>query len=321
MARPCSTENCTVSETNTCLLGLDAETCPHRTPEQQSDSSLNSGLMDPLPPPASSSKLPNSLTLGLDNAQTLMSNRYCTVVGILGAPDAGKTASIVSLYLLLARARLTGFRFADSKTLMALDEISRTARHWSGDIPDQLTLHTELSDVRSAGFLHLKLLKLESDQHMDLLIPDLPGEWSTDFIESGRTDRLQFLHRADVIWIMVDGIQLSTPKSKQLALHRTKLLLQRISAFLAPSPQIILVVTRKDQATPKQEVVAELLDEAKALGLAMRTISIASFAAPGDVKAGEGIPELIEASLLPTTAPAGVDMDDVVGNRWILRYK
>src|SRR5260221_5483273 len=50
-------------------------------------------------------------SLGLDEASKLMADRYAHMIGILGTPDAGKTAALVSLYLLLAKAKLKDFTF------------------------------------------------------------------------------------------------------------------------------------------------------------------------------------------------------------------
>ena len=129
----------------------------------------------------------------------MMGRRYFRVVGILGEPDAGKTASLVSLYLLLSRGKLTGFKYADSRTLMAFQEISQGALRWNeGEHPQQLTTHTKLADGRSAGFLHLRLMPTEGSEAVDLLLPDLPGEWTTALTDSNRFDRLDFLKGADV---------------------------------------------------------------------------------------------------------------------------
>src|SRR4029077_3525643 len=131
---------------------------------------------------------------------------------------AGKTAALVSLYLLASRAQLRGFGFADSRTLMAFNEISQGALDWNeGKLPDQLTQHTELADDRTAGFLHLRLRHEESEETCDFLLPDLPGEWTTSFVDKDRNDRLQFLKRADVIWLMMDGAQLRDTSQRHWA--------------------------------------------------------------------------------------------------------
>ncbi|WP_373994352.1 hypothetical protein [Duganella sp. OV458] len=52
------------------------------------------------------------------------------MVGIVGLPGAGKTACLVSAYLLLAKGQFEGFSFADSDTLRAFEHISRGSRMW-----------------------------------------------------------------------------------------------------------------------------------------------------------------------------------------------
>ena len=111
-------------------------------------------------------------------------------------PDSGKTSCLVSLYLLLAHGNVGDFTFADSKSITALDELSRGARSWDGGMPEQMTVHTKKGDGRSAGLLHFKLVRQSDRARLHLVIPDLPGEWSTDLIDNNRTDRLQFSPRS-----------------------------------------------------------------------------------------------------------------------------
>jgi hypothetical protein len=186
----------------------------------------------------------------------------------LGAPDAGKTAIVVSLYLLLSRNQLKGYRFSDSSTLLALDEISRGARRWNeGAPPEQMTNHTELPDERIAGFLHLRLKDTETREAHDLLIPDLPGEWSTTLIDSNRTDRLDFIKGADVLWITIDGSALLKPESRQVAIHRSGMLMQRIKDLLGQEvPPLLLVISHLDDGMPPATTIERLDAETKAAG-------------------------------------------------------
>jgi hypothetical protein len=175
MSTACKQENCTVGETGACLLNNNPATCPNRIQGDRGLSSNLSGEIAPLQEPFKKRRFPLSLTLTPYQTRELMATRYCRVIGILGAPDAGKTAAIVSLYLLLARDKLAGIHFADSRTLMAFDEISAGARRWDdGRIPEQMTAHTELKDDRSAGFLHLRVT-IDGQGPCDILLSDLPG--------------------------------------------------------------------------------------------------------------------------------------------------
>jgi hypothetical protein len=176
----CDKESCTVAETNICLLNNPLDTCPHR--KKTADGAGPPSIEPPLGQPEQNPRLPHSRTMTPTQARDLMAARYCTLVGILGDPDAGKTAALVSLYLLVSRAKLEGFDFSDSRTLMAFNEISQGALDWNeGQLPDELTQHTELADDRTAGFLHLRLRRNADGEMLDFLLPDLPGEWSKSF--------------------------------------------------------------------------------------------------------------------------------------------
>ena len=130
----CTKDNCTVAETGICLAENPPETCSFRIKGQVDDGSAASPE-PPLLKPERNPSLPHSRAFTPLLAQQLMSDRYCTLVGILGDPDAGKTAALVSLFLLASKDKLTEFSFADSRTLMAFNEISQGALDWNEDNP------------------------------------------------------------------------------------------------------------------------------------------------------------------------------------------
>ncbi len=296
MLAECSQENCTVATTGQCLLNHQpAASCPKykdlvEGPAAPVDEEL---LSEPEQNPSFGSS--NAVTE--DRLSQLMGSRYCTMVGIIGPPDSGKTAALVSIYLLLSHGRMAGFEYADSKSLMALDEISRGARRWAAEMPSQMTAHTELSDERAAGFLHLRLKVSGAETSVDFLLPDLPGEWSTGMVEESRHDRLAFLERADVIWLMVDGGRLTELSQRQSTIHRTKLYLQRLKQFFPHLPRVILVITRADTGTVDQKTVDAILSEGTALGIDMAVQAISSFSTNPSVPAGTGIAELLKSSI------------------------
>lgn len=294
MLNECSQEGCTVSTTGVCLLNNEVSQCPYHS-GLEADASSDEEL---LPEPEENPSFTSSTTLAEEMLSLIMGDRYCTMVGIVGAPDSGKTAALVSLYLKLSHGKLDGFRYADSRSLMALDEISRGARRWAAAPPEQMTAHTELRDDRAAGFLHLRIRSQEDGWPIDFLLPDLPGEWSDAMVDESRYERLAFLQRADVIWLMVDGEQLATPATRQLSIHRAQLYLQRLKEFFPNLPRIILVVTRADKGTISEKTVNTLLSDAQALGLDVTIQSIASFASIGNpVSPGTGLSELVQRSI------------------------
>jgi len=229
--------------------------------------------------------------------------RYHHLIGILGAPNAGKTAILVSLYLLLANNRLKGYEIADSYSMMAFDEISRGARRWNeGNLPEELTSHTELPDERTPGFLHLRIRRCVDGHLFDLILPDLPGEWSDTFIDHNRADRLAFLKGADCIWVTIDGSELAQSKMRQQVLHRTHLLFQRLSKLVAPVPPVFVIISHHDLGDPEARSIASLESEAKRYGISVKTVNVASFSEKDDVPPGSGIEELVTLCLAGTSS-------------------
>ena len=293
----CLNNDCTVAQTGLCLLNNQPDECSQRVSGHEaalgSDASpTHDGPV--LVAPEDTPRFPPSAVLGMDDVRALMGGKYCRIIGLLGEPDSGKTACIVSLYLLLAHNSFDGFTFADSKSHTALDELSRGARSWHGGMPEQMTSHTKSKDGRSAGLLHFKLIRKSDYARLHLFIPDLPGEWSTDLIDHNRTDRLSFLRSADSIWVMVDGLTLINKDQRLSAIHRASVLIDRSAALFSPeTPAVRLVVTHLDRGRPTDETLQELRDNAAGHGIDLSVSNIASFSKTEKVTAGTGISDLI----------------------------
>lgn len=293
MAEGCKTPDCTVAITGKCLLENDPKTCPERI---ASDIDV-AAIAESLPKPESIPTFPPSLTMSLSDINALMGRRYCKLVGILGAPDAGKTAALVCLYLLLAHSKIAAYRMQDSATLMGLEQISRGARRWRvGDSPGTLTTHTALKDERAAGFLHFRLLRKATGEVADIVFSDLPGEWTTALIEVNDKKRLDFLKAAECIWIIADGVQMTTVATRQTVLHKLRVLLQRVKALAgADCPPISLVITRRDKGVVPETAYAAVVEEARAQDIALNVYHIASFSEDDAVEPGTGLTELIDS--------------------------
>lgn len=296
MGTPCAQRDCTVEQTGICLLNNDSSTCPHRQVAGHSTVGV-AGLGPVLQAPPQNARLVPSLTLAADALRVHLGRRLSIQVGVLGFPNAGKTAALVSLYLLVSRGMLTGFSFRESKTLMALEQISRGARRWDTNaLPDQVTAHTESADGRTAGFLHLKLFDEQTGKDIDFLVPDLPGEWTTTLANENRTDRLAFLHAASVLWLFVDGRHLASAETRSLAVHRAQLVIQRIALLFgtSPKPPLVLVVTHRDQGAPHRPSVEAILVQGSNVGFSIGSIEVASFSNSADIAAGTGLAELVK---------------------------
>lgn len=316
----CRVGECTFNVTRVCVQNHPVDQCPNREdgnavevgPFADDDDIEESQTLtfasdwrpttDPisavLPRPEEAPKLVPSLTLGLEDASSLMTSRHTTMVGILGLPDSGKTACLVSAYLLLARGQFDRYDFADSLSLMAFEQISRGSRQWTeGDEPGRLTVHTEMLDDRQAGFLHFRLRRQEDGRMFDILMPDLPGEWSRALIEKGDSGRFAFLGSASVIWLMVDGRAFGDPKKRRFAIHRAEVLVERLSSILpTPRPRVILVPSWRDAGEFPQDAYQRICDEGSKHGMMIALAPIASFSF-GDISPGSGVASLIDMTL------------------------
>ena len=303
MEAGCVTQDCTVADTGTCLLSNDPSSCPHRLAAEDNEAQTSSEIDLPSPVAFSSSR-----ACTLSDARGLMAERYVHLVGILGEPNAGKTGCLVSLYLSVGQRCLDGLAFADSRTLMGFEEISQGARRWNdGRIPEQFTDHTVLPDDRTAGFLHIRLALGHQQKSVDLLCSDLPGEWTTELIDGNRVDRLQFLKRADVIWLVIDGTETAALDKRQVCLQRTKMAIGRLGSFLARGRRLIVVITRLDEKAPDDGVVQEICAEGIRCGFDTESVTVASFSKDGsEVPPGTGIGKLIELTTTFDRSPDAV---------------
>jgi hypothetical protein len=317
--RACDNPDCTYPQTGICVRGIsDPQQCPSRQTaiarlrgeahvQVSEPSEDNEGAPDSegvsgdavLAPPHEKPSLPRSGTLGLRDADSLMGRRYVHLVGVVGLPDAGKTACLASLYLLLAHGSLVGFEYVNSQTLVAFDEIARGTRRWNdGNPPEQMTAHTELADDRQAGFLHLRLRRLADGLKYDLLLPDLPGEWSQALLSKGEHQKFAFLKSAEVIWLMASGRDFVDERTRQLAIYHATNLIERLSSVLPhPLPRVIFVASWRDIGTLPDAVIESIRRSAESFGFTVEFAPIASFSDNDDIHPGDGLAELITATL------------------------
>lgn len=312
MSSGCNFDGCTVGETGVCALEHDPETCEHRTvllgdaggSDDDEDEELSAdGIGAPvLQRPTGSASFPSSHTLGPEVISSLMASRYVTVVGILGDPDSGKTACLASIYLLVSNAMLEGWAFADSRSLMGFEDIARGARDWNaGNPPDQMTVHTEMSDDRRPGFLHLRLVRNSDGRRFDLALPDLPGEWTTKLVTSAQSDRLEFMKAAEAIWVVLDGRTLSDKERRQALISRIGQLVERLKTlFDGRPPRLLVVVTHRDHGELADAASTRLAAELDRRGVKAKILEVAPFSENSGVKAGFGISDLISETVSAT---------------------
>jgi hypothetical protein len=232
----------------------------------------------------------------------MMGSRYVTVVGILGDPESGKTACLASLYLMISNAALDGWKYADSKSLMGFEEIARGAREWNdGQIPDQMTVHTEMADERRPGFLHLRMVRKADGRPVDLALPDLPGEWTKALISTAKADRFEFMKAAEAVWVVVDGRTLADREKRQGLISRLGQLAGRLKTlFEGRVPRMMIVATHRDAVELDAGTLLRVAAELAKKAVVAKVVQLAPFSDDQEViKPGFGLLDLIAATLGP----------------------
>lgn len=361
MTSRCPRLGCTFDTTNICLLNVEpGDRCPVLLGEvpadidtldldardraepdddrDDADSAMGIGSEGTTLPAANVTIATTSLTpptpvkqalspgreLGLDGLARLARQRPVRLIGLLGAPDAGKTMALVSMYLLAARAKLDGYAYRNSESVFAFDELSKGARAWAedGDLLEQIVPHTELADDRRPGFLHLRLHSTAVGGAIDLAFPDLPGEWTETLINKAVYDRLAFLKNADAIWIFADGAKLADVNFGHAIAARTCSLIGRLASCLPAPVPLKLVITRADQYdTVPAAILDQMTDEAVDKGYAFEVHEIISVDKASKTRSGEGIPQLLDASIALVALEPAPEQRSLAARRQIMRYR
>lgn len=346
MTGTCKVEGCTVDDTRKCAMENDPATCENRVgigvatdasadaaattlkvgaPEEREQQAQDIGgpvLESTERRPA----FPASTTLGLDVVNGLMRSRYVTGIGILGESNSGKTACLVSLYLLVSNGLLEGWTFGDSASLTGFEDIARAARVWNeGHPPDQITLHTEMADDRQPGLLHLRLKRKSDGRRVDITLPDLPGEWTEALVKSSRSDRLEFMKSTETVWLVVDGKVLRELSTRQGAITRLGELLGRLEGMTKECPpRVLVVVTHRDMGGLEQSIRDRLEAEIAKRVLPAEIVEVAPVADDETIcKSGFGIEALLDASVgaAPDAAEFWASTMPPAGSRAYLGYR
>ncbi len=249
----------------------------------------------------------SGLELGITDVARIMRSRYTRLIGVLGQVEAGKTCLLTSMYLqVTGRHLLPSFRFVMSETLLGFEQRARRLRDWSHSaIPDQIVDRTQLGQSRTPAFLHLAVSDKAGIRH-DLLLPDLPGEWTTRLLcDASTVDRFAFLSRADVLLVVVEAPTFANVRTRNNAVTDAMHLIARLTdeVGLETSIPIILAVTKCDQTSGDiPSHLNRVVDVVTKLGYSVSTVALAAF--PGtssQLKSGHGIEKLLA---LLTSLPA-----------------
>jgi len=305
----CEKKDCTFTETEICLEGHeDASNCPHFRLIDESvsldpdDSLLEKDISTETQKPSFIRRFHSGNELGLEEATKIMRNSYVHLIGILGKYDVGKTCLLSSLYLMTScGGLLPDYLFAGSQSLQGFEIRARRLRKWKhGTLPDKLADHTYLQDPNTPAFMHLSLKEQSSQyRHLNLLLTDLPGEWSTDLIDRADTaSRFDFLKRADGIIYVIDGPRLASTSNRNTEIFDAKLMLKRLlhNVQIDKSIPLVLLISKCDELDMKEpKGVVQIREQAVEMGFTPIVILAASFSKePENIPSGTGILEAIK---------------------------
>jgi hypothetical protein len=308
----CEKFDCTVAATGRCLISHpDPLDCPHfrsgsdavglsiEVPEVESAESA--GDYEVLPMVTVGRTFHQGIELGADDAVEVMRGRYAHLIGVLGSTDAGKTCLLSSLYLMASGGTLpAGYQFAGSLTLQAFEDRARGLREWEkGALPSQLVDHTVLAHPRRPSLLHLAIQeKAANRRRVDLLLTDLPGEWTDNLVlRAANAPSFEFLRRADGIIIVVDG-KLLVSDRQFVEVQRIRQFVERLSTDVGIGCDVpfVLLISKSDEIAMQMPVGAiELKEYLESLGYRATVVSAAAFSRlPNEIKSGTGVFEAIE---------------------------
>jgi hypothetical protein len=311
----CKKADCTIAATGKCLEAHPTpQECPFyiSEPDDQENGPDSPDLEPNSEPDAAEADGSRSfhagLELGFAEAQELARSRYVHLVAILGATNAGKTCLLVSIYLMAVNRMLAPFRFAGSRTLLGFEHRARGLRKWDkGQLPAEFADHTRLGDPRSPSFVHIALNEeSDSSKRREMLLTDLPGEWTTDLINrADSASRFHFLARADAVLITLDGPRLVAPETRQQEIMQAENLLQRLAqaVTLPTTIRIILLVSKCDELLNGAAAsTAALKAYSSDLGYETEVIETAAISRdPNRVANGHGILDLLKLILKSPT--------------------
>ncbi len=308
----CEKLDCTVATTGRCLISHpDPLSCPHfrsgsdvvelsvEVPEVEATESI--GDDEVLPIITVGRTFHQGIELGADDAVEIMRARYAHLIGVLGSTDAGKTCLLSSLYLMASGGTLpAGYQFAGSLTLQAFEDRARGLREWEkGALPTQLVDHTVLAHPRQPSLLHLAIQeKAANRRRVDLLLTDLPGEWTDNLVlRAANAPSFEFLRRADGIIIVVDG-KLLVSHQQFVEVQRIRQFIERLSTNVGIGRDVpfVLLISKSDEIAMRMpESAIELKEYLESLGYRATAVSAAAFSRlPNEVKSGTGVFEAIE---------------------------
>lgn len=235
-------------------------------------------------------------SLGAVDLEVVTAVSRARLIAVVGAADAGKTSALATYFLAMRRGHLPGgLRFAGSYTLLGWHAV---ARHLgfppsgSRGFPP----HTTSSAGRSPALLHLRLATA-SDDLVDLLLTDVPGEWFEEWAYDSSTAAGAgwIADRADVFALLSDSVALGGP-DRGVACSNYGTLAARVSSVAHRRP-VIPLRAKADVAVPDEMLVRLEEIDRRSFGRTAAPLSVITEGAePPDIAV---LDDLVRTALAP----------------------
>lgn len=301
----CRVPGCGGPRSGVCINGLGFSECPDVIPVgDEIDDAAEVAQPEPKAQ-ASRSMTGTGGAASLDalKCDRLLRERSGIVVGIAAGPETGKTTMIATIYELLHRGRLDGYRFAGSETLRGYEERCHLARIASnGETPDTPRTPT----AAQLSFTHLRIATRFGTK--DLIFSDRSGEHFDNVVDQPvRMNEFVELARADVILLLVDLHELDAKPHACISYAR-RLFMAMAQGGVLNGKMIRLVGTKADKLNGTgalESASAALLDLAADLtrraqgDVQVVPLVTASRRRAGDGEIGRGLIELMNNVFTP----------------------
>jgi hypothetical protein len=299
----CRVPGCGGPASGTCINGLNFDECPDVIRDALADSIA---LIEENVPDKHTDHFETAVATGVSGSldaascDSLLRARGGIMVAIVAGPDVGKTTMIATLYELLYRRRLNGYKFAGSETLRGYEERCHLARLASNAVkPD--TPRTRTSAKLS--FTHLRVQTPNGLK--DIVFSDRSGEHFQNALgKPAQIVDFAEIARANVIFLLVDLFQLqNSPHQTKSQVRR--LFLTLVQYGLLVDKRVRLIGTKMDlisDAETRESATGELAALTQDLlrrtvgSLDIQSFVISSRSGSG-VKAGDGFDTLVQAIL------------------------
>ena len=207
------------------------------------------------PTPRPGIRLPGAEALPAAAAQTILRDRPCNVIALVGPHESGKTSLIAGVYDMLQEDKVGNFAFAGSSTLHAFERACHDARTASNrDEP-----HMERTERGPATYFHLDLADVSQQRKRTALFANRDGEAYMD-TQANPDLAMSYpeLSRCDTLTVLADGMKLLDDSERHQVLNDVCLTIRAFEeAGQTRSWQRLAVVLTKIDAVRKAENKAD----------------------------------------------------------------